>query len=108
MEPLTHLCAAWPTSAKEEAYWQPIRNQYMIAPDEIYLNTGSFGSQPKPVFERMMEILEDVERSPSRHRGKYYGAVDDARARLGSFINAPAEDIAFAANVTMALIPLHF
>ena len=103
MEPLTHLCATWPTSAEEEAYWQSIRDQYMIAPDEIYLNTGSFGSQPKPVFEKMMEILEDVERSPTRHRGKYYGVVDNARARLGSFINAPAEDIAFAANVTMAI-----
>ena len=100
---LTHLCATWPTSAEEEAYWQSIRNQYMIAPDEIYLNTGSFGSQPRPVLEKMMEILEDVERSPSRHRGKYHGAVDDARARLGSFINAPAEDIAFASNVTMAI-----
>ena len=41
--------------------------------------------------------------APTRHRGKYYGVVDNARARLGSFINAPAEDIAFAANVTMAI-----
>ena len=103
MEPLTHLGTAWPTSAAEEAYWQSIRKQYMLAPDEIYLNTGSFGSQPRPVFEKMMEIMEDVERSPTRHRGKYSGAVNDARTRLGAFINAPAEDIAFATNVTMAI-----
>ena len=69
---MTHLCATWPTSAQEEASWQSIREQYMIAPDEIYLNTGSFGSQPKPVFEKMMEILEDVECSPTRHRGKIF------------------------------------
>ncbi len=63
---MTHLCTAWPTSVAEEAYWQAIRKQYMIAPDEIYLNTGSFGSQPRPVFEKMLEIIEDVERNPTR------------------------------------------
>ena len=32
---VTHLCTAWPTSVAEEAYWQAIRKQYMIAPDEM-------------------------------------------------------------------------
>ena len=100
---MTHVRTAWQTSVAEEAYWQPIRKQYMIAPGEIYLNTGSFGSQPRPVFEKMLEIMEDVERNPTRHRAEYNSVVDDSRARLAAFINAPAEDIAFATNITMAI-----
>ncbi len=100
---MPHICPAWPTSVTEEAYWQSIREQYMIAPDEIYLNTGSFGSQPRPVFEKMLEILKDVERNPTRHRAEYNSVVDSSRAHLAAFINAPAEDIAFATNVTMAI-----
>ena len=100
---VTHLQKAWPTSVEEEAYWQPIREQYMIAPGEVYLNTGSFGSQPRPVFEKMLKILEDVERNPTRHRAEYNSVVDNSRAHLAAFINAPAEDIAFATNVTMAI-----
>ena len=100
---MTHVRTAWQTSVAEEAYWQPIRKQYMIAPGEIYLNTGSFGSQPRPVFEKMLEIMEDVERNPTQHRAEYNSVVDDSRARLAAFINALAEDIAFATNITMAI-----
>ena len=100
---MTPIRTAWPTSVAEEAYWQSIRKEYMIAPDEVYLNTGSFGSQPRPVFEKMLEILEDVERNPTRHRAEYNSVIDSSRAHLAAFINAPAEDIAFATNVTMAI-----
>ena len=100
---MNHLQKAWPTSVAEEAYWESIRKQYMIAPGEVYLNTGSFGSQPRPVFEKMLEILEDIERNPTRHRAEYNSVVDNSRARLAAFVNAPAEDIAFATNVTMAI-----
>ena len=95
--------ATWPTSTPEEIYWRKIRNAFMIGADEVYLNTGSVGVQPRPVFEKMVEILRDVERSPIRNRARYSGAVDEGRRRLGGFINAPSEDIAFTCNVTVAM-----
>ena len=97
------LDVSWPTSEAKEAYWQTIREAYMIADDEVYLNTGSVGVQPTPVFERMTAIMEDVERSPIRNRAKYSGAVDEGRRRLGIFVNARPEDIAFTCNVTAAI-----
>ncbi len=95
--------APWPTSTVEEAYWRKIRNAFMIGADEVYLNTGSVGVQPRRVFEKTIAILEDVERSPIRNRAKHSGAVDEGRRRLGGFINAPPEDIAFTCNVTVAV-----
>lgn len=92
-----------PTSTDEEVYWQKIRTAYMIADDEIYLNTGSVGVQPKRVFDRMIAILTDVERSPIRNRAKHAYAVDGSRRRLSDFLNAPVEDIAFTCNVTVSI-----
>ena len=100
---MTFLDVSWPTSAEEEAYWQTIRKAYMIADDEVYLNTGSVGAQPTQVFEKMTAIMKDVERSAIRNRARYSGAVDEGRRRLGIFINAPPEDIAFTCNVTVAI-----
>lgn len=93
----------WPTSADEEVYWQKIRTADMFADDEIYLNTGSVGVHPRRVLEKMVAVLTDVERSPIRNRAKHSGAVDESRRRLGGFINAPPEDIAFTCNVTVSI-----
>lgn len=88
---------------KDEEYWRSIREQFMLDPDEIYLNTGSFGSQPVPVFESMNRVLGHIEKNPTRHRGDGQALVTKSRATLARFLNAPSEDIAFASNVTMAI-----
>ena len=33
----------------------------MLDPDRIYLNTGSFGSKPRRVFDRLLEGLRTIE-----------------------------------------------
>ncbi len=93
----------WPTSDEEEVYWQKVRADYMIDDDEVYLNTGSVGVQPRPVFEKMIAIQRDVERSPIRNRAKYSDAVDESRVRLSNFMNARPEDVAFTCNITVSI-----
>ncbi len=93
----------WPTSEDEEVYWLKVRAGYMIDDDEVYLNTGSVGVQPRPVFEKMIAVLKDVERSPIRNRAKHSDAVDESRVRLGEFINAQPEDVAFTCNITVSI-----
>jgi isopenicillin-N epimerase len=90
-------------ATENESYWTSVRRNFMLDPDEIYFNTGSFGSQPRPVFESMQNILKHVEKNPTRHRGQIQSDVTVSRAKLASFLGAPAEDVAFTSNVTMAI-----
>ncbi|MDP6041782.1 MAG: aminotransferase class V-fold PLP-dependent enzyme [Candidatus Latescibacteria bacterium] len=87
----------------DESYWSRIRESFSLDPNEIYLNTGSFGSLPRSVFESMQEVLHHIEKNPTRHRGQQQAKVTNARKTLAAFLNAPAEDIAFTSNVTMAI-----
>ncbi len=93
----------WGTSRAEEAFWRGVRRQFLLAPGEVYLNTGSWGSQPRPVYERLTEELRSLEGSPTARRAPLREKVRAARGRLAAFLHAAAEDLAFAVNVTVAV-----
>jgi len=41
----------------DPAYWQKIRNQFMLRTDEVFFNTGTMGAMPRVVVARMTEHL---------------------------------------------------
>jgi selenocysteine lyase/cysteine desulfurase len=91
---------SWPTTPEEEAYWQNI--------EEIYLNTGSWGSMPYAVFETMTDKLKELEGNPTRNRKPLAQSTEHAREMLADFVHASAADITFLPNVTVAInIVLH-
>ena len=94
---------SWPTTKNEEKYWHNIAKQFMVDPEEVNLNTGSWGSLPKPVFDCMVENLTVLEGNPTRNRGILVKNMTAAREALGHFINASPQDIAFVPNVTVAI-----
>lgn len=69
----------------EEHYWQQLKEQHMLDPDGIYLNTGSFGSQPRRVFESLLEGLRTIEADPTFQPRGAHRALQ--RARASSFSN---------------------
>ena len=83
-----------PATDSDERYWQQIKEQHMLDPDRIYLNTGSFGSQSRRVFECLLEGLRTIEADPTFNHGLLSEQVDAARRRLAVFLNAPDEDFA--------------
>lgn len=100
---MSDVCTDWSTTAKTESFWDGIRRQFMSGEDEIYLNTGSFGIMPAPVYERFTESLRELEANPTRVRRAYTLKLDDVRHRLGSFLKVPGEDLSLATNVTTAM-----
>ncbi|MFN8635459.1 MAG: aminotransferase class V-fold PLP-dependent enzyme [Chloroflexota bacterium] len=87
-----------------EARHRALRQQFLLRPDVVFLNHGSFGACPRPVFERYQAWQLELEQQPvefiGRRRVELLGA---ARASLASYLNCDADEVVYAPNVTAAL-----
>ncbi|MSS70608.1 MAG: aminotransferase class V-fold PLP-dependent enzyme [Candidatus Latescibacteria bacterium] len=92
-----------PAKPEEEAFWKKIRSQFLLGPGEVYLNTGSFGAVPRPVFDCATEAMRRRELNPTRQVEAGNLGVSEARKKLSSFLNVIPEDLAFTFNVTMSI-----
>jgi isopenicillin-N epimerase len=78
-----------------------MRDLFLLDPDTIFLNHGSFGACPKPVFEQYQHWQLELERNPVAFLGRRSGVLlAQARARLAAHLGARAEDLAFLPNAT--------
>jgi len=77
------------------------RELFLLDTDVVYLNHGSFGACPRSVFERYQEWQRELEREPVQFiKSRLPELLADARAELGAFVGAPADDLAFVPNAT--------
>src|SRR5215470_4353547 len=66
-----------------------------------FLNHGSFGACPRAVLEEQSRLRDRMEAEPVRFLSRELeGLLDTARAALGAFVGAPADDLAFVPNAT--------
>jgi isopenicillin-N epimerase len=67
----------------------------------VFLNHGSFGACPQPVLDYQLAMRARLERQPVQFFVRdLEGLLDEARATLGAFLGAPAEDLAWVPNAT--------
>jgi isopenicillin-N epimerase len=80
------------------------RDLFLLDPEVVYLNHGSFGACPRPVFDVYQEWQRELEREPvallGRRLQEELGAV---RSALAAYVGAPADDLALSPNATTAL-----
>ena len=78
--------------------------QFLLDPEVVYLNHGSYGACPTPVFETYQRFQRELERNPSEFLGRrFYELTTEARAALAAFVGARAEDLVFVPNATAGL-----
>lgn len=83
---------------------QELRAQFLLDPDVAFMNHGSFGATPKPVFEAYQRWQLELERQPVRFvQRRQEQLLDAARATLGDYLNAPDTDLTFVTNATSGL-----
>lgn len=83
-----------------------LRDLFLLRPDVVYLNHGSFGACPRPVFARYQELQRELESEPVDFlslRRRFPASMREARAALAAHVGAEADDLVFFANATSAL-----
>lgn len=87
-----------------EVDWRRAREQMMLDPSVINLNTGSFGPLSKPVFERVTELRRALAEEPMNFLVRETPRLlSEARSRLADFLGCDATRLVFTANVTAAM-----
>lgn len=83
---------------------ESLKSFFLLNPDVVYLNHGSYGACPRPVFERYQAWQKDLEWNPMHFIGhRLPGLMETAREALGSYIGTSGENIVYFANPTTAV-----
>jgi isopenicillin-N epimerase len=81
-----------------------LRHLFLLDPEITFLNHGSFGACPIPVFETYQAWQRRLERGPVEFLGRrIQELLLAARTRLGEFLGAQADDLVFFTNPTTAI-----
>jgi isopenicillin-N epimerase len=81
-----------------------LKSLFLLDESVTYLNHGSFGACPRPVFAAYQQWQLHLERQPVLF---LYRRVDEllreSRARLGAYLGADADDLVYFLNPTTAV-----
>jgi isopenicillin-N epimerase len=81
-----------------------LRKEFLLDPDVVFLNHGSFGACPRSVFERYQAWQRELERQPVEFLGRRQrDLLFHAREALAEYLNVQADDVVYLPNVTSAL-----
>jgi len=81
-----------------------IKLQFLLRDDVTFLNFGSFGACPKPIFERYQQYQLELEQEPVQFitvTGLQY--LKQSREALAAYINCPADDVVYVTNPSYAV-----
>ncbi len=81
-----------------------LKAHFLLDPDVVFLNHGSFGATPRPVFRAYQQWQRRLEREPVQFIiHELLGELAQARQTLGRELNAAASDLVFVPNATFGV-----
>lgn len=81
-----------------------MKDQFLLNPEFTFLNHGSFGACPKPVFDNYQSFQLEMERDSVYFIQKKFGQLlMHAKSSLSEFIHCDARDFVFTPNPTVAI-----
>lgn len=83
-----------------------MRELFLLDPDVVFLNHGSFGACPRAVFEEYQRLQRELERNPveflARDR-RWPELIDEALRVLAAYVGSGPGNLVFVPNATTAL-----
>ncbi|RYY67792.1 MAG: aminotransferase class V-fold PLP-dependent enzyme, partial [Chitinophagaceae bacterium] len=83
---------------------QHLKQQFLLRDDVTFLNFGSFGACPRPVFERYQQFQLELEQEPVdfivKNGLKY---LQQSREALGKYVGCDQDDLVFVTNPSYAV-----
>ncbi|MBK6531946.1 MAG: aminotransferase class V-fold PLP-dependent enzyme [Deltaproteobacteria bacterium] len=81
-----------------------LSQHFALDPTVTFLNHGSFGAAPRAVLAAQQRLRDRMEAQPVQFLVRDLETLlDEARASLGAFVDAPSEDLVFVPNATFAV-----
>lgn len=78
--------------------------QFQLDPDITFLNHGSFGACPKPVFEAFQNWQRELERNPVEFiMMRRPELLNEARHKLAAYISTHPDNIVYVKNATFGI-----
>ncbi|HEV2447138.1 MAG TPA: aminotransferase class V-fold PLP-dependent enzyme, partial [Candidatus Sulfopaludibacter sp.] len=92
----------------DPAYWNKVRDQFMMPRDKVFFNNGTIGAMPRVVFERTVEHLRKMATDIADwdyHGEDWIAGYSNPlaiRTKAAKLLNADVKEVAFTENVTCA------
>ena len=81
-----------------------IRDQSLLDPDVIFLNHGSFGATPKPVFDVYQHWQRELERQPVEFLDRHFvERMSASRAVLAEYLGTQRDNLVYITNTTVGV-----
>ena len=77
---------------------------FLLDPNIIFLNHGSFGATPRAVFDKYQWWQRELERQPVAFLGRRFtGLMREAHAALAAYVHTDADNLVYVPNATTAI-----
>ena len=83
---------------------EALRQEFLLDPDVVFLNHGSFGATPEPVFAEYGRWQRELERQPVEFLGRRAeDLLDEARAAMAAYLGCARDELVFVPNATTGI-----
>ena len=77
---------------------------FLLDPDVVFLNHGSFGACPRPVFEEYQRLQRELEGQPVEFLGRRARPLQaEARRALADYLHVAADEVVYFPNPSTAI-----
>jgi len=81
-----------------------MKDWFLLDPDIIFLNHGSYGACSKPVFKEYQDWQQKLENQPVQFMtNQVYSAMEKSRKSMSQFVGCDDEELVFFQNPTTAV-----